>query len=102
MTDSFTELIFTNGVIHLDRKHEQLEVADASEFSYPRNSLVNSVAGKPGGSTASAVQHFVDCVMDETAPLVDLESSVHVTEVLVAIQESCTTGHPVLLIEEHA
>lgn len=102
MTDSFTELIFSEGVIQLDRKHEQLELANATKFTYPRNSLVNQVGGKPGGSTVSAVQHFVDCVLDDKEPLIDIASSVHVTEVLVAIQESCTTGVPVSLTKEQS
>lgn len=101
MTDSFIELILADGVIHLDRKLEQLEVADAERLSYPRNLLVNQVAGKPSGATAVAVEHFVDCVLDEAAPLIDIASSVHVTEVLAAIEQSHLSGRPVRLEGEH-
>jgi predicted dehydrogenase len=97
MTDSFLELIFTDAVIHLDRKREQIEVATHERFSYPRNQLAGRVGGKPSGSTAAAVTHFVDAVLDRTAPLVTLDSSVHVTEVLVAIDESWRQGRPVLI-----
>jgi predicted dehydrogenase len=99
MTDSFMELVLQDGVIHLDRKHEQIEVADLERFSYPRNTLVNHVAGKPAGSTAAAVEHFVDCVLDGRSPAVDIASSVHVTEVLAAIHRSCHSGQPVPLKE---
>lgn len=99
MTDSFMELILHNGVIHLDRKQEQIEVADQERHSYPRNLLVNHIAGKPAGSTVAAVEHFVDCVLDDHDPLIDIASSVHVTEVLAAIHESCQSGQPVQLKE---
>lgn len=100
MTDSFMEVVLAEGVIHLDRKSEQVEIADASAFSYPRNLLVNRVGGKPSGSTAVAVQHFVDCVLDEKEPSISLASSVHVTEVLAAIHESCNSGNPIEMKEK--
>lgn len=94
MTDSFVEVVLRDGVIHLDRKSEQLEVTDATSFSYPRNNLVNRVAGRPSGSTAVAVEHFVDCVLEGREPIIDLASSIHVTEILSAIHLSCRTGMP--------
>ena len=99
MTDSFMEVVLSDAVIHLDRKSEQVEIADNKTFAYPRNLLVNRVGGKPSGSTAVAVEHFVDCVLDGTDPIVTLESSVHVTEVLEAIHESCSSGRPVQIGE---
>lgn len=97
MTDSFVELVFSDAVVHLDRKHEQIELATADSFSYPRNQLAGRVGGRPSGSTAAAIAHFVDAVLDGTSPLVSLDSSVHVTEVLVAIDESWRTGRPVTI-----
>lgn len=100
MTDSFVELIFTKGAIHLDRKREQIEIASESRFEYPRNLLVSRVGGRPSGSTYAAVTHFVDAVLDESEPLVSLESSVRVTQVLEAIHRSCRTGAGVPIQEE--
>jgi predicted dehydrogenase len=95
MTDSFVELIFEDAVVHLDRKREQIEIATHESFSYPRNQLAGRVGGKPSGSTAAAVTHFVDAVLYRTGPMVTLSTSVHVTEVLAAIDESWRTGRPV-------
>jgi predicted dehydrogenase len=95
MTDSFVELIFAGAAIHLDRKREQIEIATEQRFEYPRNLLVNKVGGRPSGSTYAAVSHFVDAVLDGFDPLVTLESSVRVTEVLEAIHRSCAAGAPV-------
>jgi predicted dehydrogenase len=102
MTDSFIELIFSGAAIHLDRKREQMEIATEQKFEYPRNLLINRVGGRPGGSTYAAVSHFVDAVLDDFEPLVTLESSVRVTEVLEAIHRSCATGAPVCIQQEES
>jgi predicted dehydrogenase len=102
MTDSFIELIFSGAAIHLDRKREQIEIATEQKFEYPRNLLINRVGGRPGGSTYAAVSHFVDAVLDDFEPLVTLESSVRVTEVLEAIHCSCATGAPVRIQQEES
>jgi predicted dehydrogenase len=102
MTDSFVELIFERAVLHLDRKREQLEIATEGAFEYPRNLLVNSVGGRPGGAAPAAVRHFVDAVLDGTEPLVTLASSVRVTRILDAIHRSCAEGAPVRIDKEEA
>lgn len=100
MTDSFVELIFTGAAIHLDRKREQIEIAGEERFEYPRNLLVNRVGGRPSGSTYAAVTHFVDAVLDGFEPLVSVESSVRVTQVLEAIHRSCESGASVRIEQE--
>jgi predicted dehydrogenase len=102
MTDSFIELIFSGAAIHLDRKREQMEIATEQKFEYPRNLLINRVGGRPGGSTYAAVCHFVDAVLDDLEPLVTLESSVRVTEVLEAIHRSCVEGAPARIQQEES
>jgi predicted dehydrogenase len=102
VTGSFIELIFSGAAIHLDRKREQIEIATEQKFEYPRNLLINRVGGRPGGSTYAAVSHFVDAVLDDFEPLVTLESSVRVTEVLEAIHCSCATGAPVRIQQEES
>jgi predicted dehydrogenase len=99
MTDSFMEVILSDGVIHLDRKKEQIEIASPAGYSFPRNQLAGTIAGRPAGSTATAVSHFVDCVLDGTQPLVDISTSVHVTQVLAAIEQSCATGSTIEIEE---
>jgi predicted dehydrogenase len=102
MTDSFIELIFSRAAIHLDRKREQIEIATEQKFEYPRNLLINRAGGRPGGSSYAAVSHFVDAVLDDFEPLVTLESSVRVTEVLEAIHRSCAKGAPVRIQHEES
>ena len=95
MTDSFIELIFAAGVIHLDRKVEQLEIATPQAFEYPRNQLLGRAGGRPSGSVAGALRHFIDVVLDGGEPLVTMDSSVAVTAILEAIARSCESGGPV-------
>lgn len=95
MTDSFVEVIGTKGVIHLDRKREQIEVATEAGFSYPRNLLLANIHGRQVGAVRSAICHVVDCVLDDQEPLVTLESSRHVTAILAAVHESIATHRPV-------
>jgi predicted dehydrogenase len=95
MTDSFVEIVGDAGVIHLDRKSEQIEIATAEGFEYPRNLLARTVHGRPAGAVRDAIWHFVDCLRENREPLVTLESSRDVTAVLDAIHHSIRTGEPV-------
>src|SRR5690606_10238253 len=47
MTDSFVEVVGERGVIHLDRKQEQIEIATEQRYEYPRNLLLRTVHGVP-------------------------------------------------------
>lgn len=95
MTDSFVEIVGTEGVIHMDRKVEQLEIATADSYRYPRNLLTRTVHGRPAGAVRDAIWHVLDCVIDGREPLVTLESSRDVTAVLAAIHASVDAGSPV-------
>lgn len=95
MTDSFVEVIGSAGVMHLDRKAEQIEVATDQGFEYPRTALNMTVHGHRVGAVPNAIGHFIDCVLDGRSPLVTLESSRHVTAILEAIHQSIDTRQPV-------
>lgn len=92
MTDSFIEVIGEEGMIHLDRKDDQLEVASARGFEYPRTSIMPILHGVQHGALAATVAHVIDCVANDTRPLVTLRSSRHVTAILDAIHRSLADG----------
>lgn len=94
MVDSFVEVVGTDGVIHLDRKTEQIEIATEREFSYPRNLLQRRVHGVSAGAVRDCLWHFVDCVANNTEPLVTIESAATTTAVLEALHLSAATGAP--------
>lgn len=97
MTDSFIEVVGTDGVIHLDRKADQLEVSTAESYTYPRTSIMPTIHGRQSGALAAAVSHLVDCVLEDREPLIPLTDSRHVTAVLDAVHTSIASGGPVRL-----
>jgi predicted dehydrogenase len=98
MPDSFIEVITTDGVIHLDRKREQIEVSTAKAFKYPRNLLAYTFAdGEVHGAVPLSLNHFIRCVLEDREPVITLESSLRVTRILEAIQRSTETRAPVRL-----
>lgn len=99
ITESSIEVALTDGVVHVDRNREQCGIGGGAYFTYPKGSLLSSVAGWPSGSAVRAVTHFVDCVLDSREPIVDMATSVHATEILGLIQESCESGIPAELKE---
>jgi predicted dehydrogenase len=94
MTDSFVEVVGTDGVIHLDRKSEQLEIATTKAYEYPRTMLQRNVHGVPAGAVRDCLWHFVECVRSGTEPLVTMESAAVTTAVLEAIHRSAASGAP--------
>ena len=92
MTDSFVEVVGEHGVVHLDRKDDQVEVATPTEFEYPRISIMPVLHGVPAGALAYAVGHMIGCVADGTTPLVGLAESRRVTAILAAVHESVAAG----------
>jgi predicted dehydrogenase len=94
MVDSFVEVVGSDGVIHLDRKNEQIEIATAHEFSYPRNLLQRKVHGVSAGAVRDCLWHFVECVATGREPLVTIESAATTTAVLEALHDSARSGEP--------
>lgn len=98
MVDSFVEVITTDGVIHLDRKREQIEVASHKSYQYPRNLLAYVFEdGEAHGAVTLSINHFIKCVLRDREPTVTLASSLQVTRILDAIQRSITSGTAVHL-----
>jgi len=94
MTDSFIEIIGEAGVIHLDRKHEQLEMASEDTFEWPRILVMPMIAGRQAGALTEIVHHMIACVRDDKPPMITLESSREVTAILDAIERSTKSGKP--------
>lgn len=95
VTDSFIEIIGTDGVIHLDRRDDQLEIASNSGFHWPRASVMPTIHGQLQGALRQTVSHALDCMLTGNRPLVSLGSSRHVTAILDAIQRSVESNAPV-------
>jgi predicted dehydrogenase len=94
MTDSFIEVVGEKGVIHLERKHEQLEISTEQAYEWPRTLVKPVIAGRQQGALTEIIHHMIACVRDDKPPLVTLESSREVTAILDAIHRACGSGKP--------
>lgn len=96
VVESFVEVVSEHRIVHLDRKIEQLEIADDERMHYPRTAGA-TVGDRIVGPVVSAISHFLDVVEGVAQPLIPVEHSVGVTWLLEAIERSYTTGRPVTL-----
>lgn len=82
--------------------HRALETYTASGAALP--DLLGSVDlyGKPVGFAVAPIEHFVDCVINQTDPLVTDEDGLKAARVIAALQESAKTGQPVVLSRAEA
>lgn len=94
MTDSFIEVVGEEGVIHLTRTSDQVELATTDSFEYPRSSIGAKIHGEQKGAVSDAIQHMVTCILEGGEPLVTFESSRHVTAILDALHRSLDSGKP--------
>ena len=53
--------------------------------------------GKAIGFCTAPIEHFIDCVINNTAPFVTGEDGLAATQVIQAMEESAKTGLPVEL-----
>jgi predicted dehydrogenase len=94
MTDSFIEIVGENGMMHLKRDSEQVELATERAFEYPRTSVGAMIHGEQRGAVSDALQHMVTCILEGGEPLVDMAGSRHVTAILDALHRSLDSGGP--------
>lgn len=94
MTDSLIEIVTEGEVFHLKRESEQLEYGNIEAYEHPRNLINMDIVGRNRGSLVSAIEHFIDVVIDDKTPYVSLESSHHITAILDAAFKSISSGLP--------
>ncbi len=70
--------------LYCEKGAELLDVAGAADLY-----------GKPVGFAMASIQHFIDCVANDTPPMVTGEDGLAVARVLAAIERSAQTGLPV-------
>lgn len=92
MTDSFIEVVGEDGVIHLPRTDDQIQLAREGAFEYPRLSIGADVHGQRLGAVTAALHHMTTCVAEGREPLVTASSSRDVIAVLDAIHRSIDSG----------
>jgi predicted dehydrogenase len=91
IADSFLEIVGTDGVIHLDRKREGMEIATHEKFCYPKSFVRCEISGRPRGAFPFCVEDFIAMVQNNTEPRVTSFDGRQVTATLSAIHKSLET-----------
>ncbi|MPZ19497.1 MAG: gfo/Idh/MocA family oxidoreductase [Luteitalea sp.] len=94
LTDSFLEVIGTEGHLHFDRKRESIEMSTATAFTFPKTFLLSDVFGRMRGAFVECLSDFVAAVTEDTEPRVTAFDGRQVTAVLDAVTRSLVSGRP--------
>ncbi len=88
LVDSRFYCLCEEGLLDVDRFRSELAVAGPEAFDLSTPGAGN-VLGHQCGFTVEATRHFVECCLDDRAPLVGAADGVALTKVLCAVVESC-------------
>jgi predicted dehydrogenase len=98
LTDSFVEVIGTEGHLHFDRKRESIEISTAKQFTYPKTFLLSDVFGRARGAFVECLSDFVSAISGDTEPRVTAFDGRQVTAVLDAVTRSLASGRPEAIV----
>jgi predicted dehydrogenase len=98
LTDSFVEVIGTQGHLHLDRKRESIEMSTTRQFTYPKTFLLSEVFGRSRGAFAECLSDFLDAILHDREPQVTAFDGRQVTAVLDAVSRSLEAGCPAAVV----
>lgn len=96
IVDSKFQLICTQGYVNIDPLQPMHVRATSEKYEQP-GYLAGDIMGEPVGFVRQAVQHFVDCVLQDRQPLITGEDGLAITKTLCAIEQAAETGEPVEL-----
>jgi predicted dehydrogenase len=89
------EVVGSKGTAYVNASHHRMaEVYSDKGVELPDVSCAADLYGKPVGFGMAAIQHFVDCVANDTPPMVTGEDGLAVARVLAAVEESARTRLP--------
>ncbi len=75
--------------------HRMIEKYTEQGTGFPDVSGVVDRYGQALGFCTASIEHFIDCVRNNSQPLVTGEDGLVATQVVEAMEESARTGHPV-------
>lgn len=94
LTDSFVEVIGSDGHLHFDRKRESIEMSTSRQFTYPKTFLLSEVFGRVRGAFVECLSDFVTAIQSGTSPQVGPLDGRQVTAALDAVSRSLASGRP--------
>jgi len=102
LNDHQIRIVGTHGAAYIDLTNQGVKVFTQKEkgtFDHPNKStvFVNDLQGQLVGCIRASVAHFVDCVRNDTQPLVTLKDAVGPTRIACAIADSLQEGRIIKL-----
>jgi UDP-N-acetylglucosamine 3-dehydrogenase len=82
------EITGTKGAIFLDDYDRKIEIYDSNGVEYPDTIAKPTVFGKMVGTLNQEVSSFIECIINDTKPLVTGEDGLEAVKLCVAICES--------------
>lgn len=97
LAESHLHIIGDKGVIHIDRRDENIVLVDSEGVFYPRTAMSGEVNGQLKGAFRWALEHFLFSINNEQQPITSARSALRVVEIAVAIHISIKEGRVVHL-----
>ena len=91
------EICGTRGVIKIEFNNRELQINATDGSIYPDTIFSPSVDGHTAGAMRSEIQHFVDCIRENRAPVVDGTAGIQTLKTALAIIESYKTHRIITL-----
>ncbi|MEM3485372.1 MAG: Gfo/Idh/MocA family oxidoreductase [Candidatus Methanomethyliaceae archaeon] len=88
LTESYLHVIGEKGVIHIDRREENIVICSTDAFTFPRTCLGGEVEGRYEGALKLALEHFIASIRHGTEPEPNAKHALRAVEIAVAIHLS--------------
>ena len=97
LAESYLHIVGDKGIIQIDRREENITVANQEGVFYPRTCLSGTIDGRLEGSMRWALEHFISSILENHRPLTSAESAIKVVEIAEAIHLSIKEKRNILL-----
>jgi predicted dehydrogenase len=92
------EIIGTAGTAYVNASHHRMvETYTAKGIGFPDVAGAPDLYGKPVGFAVAAIEHFIECVANDTKPRVTGEDGLIAARVVAAIDQAAQQRQPVVL-----
>ncbi len=92
------EIVGTQGKLDIDTARNGCLInSTQGKYAYPDLFCVVEVAGKLGGFAHTAIDHFIQCVIEDKQPAIEKEAGLVVTELITKLEEAQKKGQPINL-----
>jgi predicted dehydrogenase len=96
LVDSKFQLICSKGYTNIDPTPPVHQLATEDEYAH-EGFLFANVMGQPVGFVRQAIEHFINCCVTDTEPMITGEDGLQITRALAAMVEAAETGEAVYL-----